>query len=192
MYSFKMTVRRRVPLRWLALMLALLIFGGLSQTLNAQRPQFRKWNLSTGIGLSPLNAGTCLPTLSGHFRGLALEIAPYVFNVGAAASYQFPVWTLFKKFHFNLGAKAYFARQNNRYFVLFPRFFSPVNQNQVGLLAGPTIYFLRRFSLEVAAGAAWMRRFGLQEYFSYPTNRSFLISQGSITLNCRLFKTFQP
>jgi hypothetical protein len=180
------------PPRWLAMALTgfvLLFLLNAAETF-AQRPQFRKWNLGAVESISPLNAMSGLPTLRGHYRNFSAEVSPYPFCWGLATTYHLPVWTILKKIHFNIDATLFAARQNGDYWVTFPFFQHMNNQNNVGLLAGPSVYFLKRCSLQGMLGAAWISQYGEHEFQHFPGTKNYIFEQAALSFEVRLFNNF--
>ena len=159
-------------------------------TLSAQRPQFREWNFGAAAGLSPINAYAGLPTLSAHHNNISLELSPIPVAAGIRATYHFPVWTLFKKLNFNLDASVYAAHQNGKYRLTFPIKNHLHDENQIGMLAGPSIYFLKRCNIQALAGVGLISQYGDTEFRYTNTNGSYFREQAAISLEVRLFNTF--
>jgi hypothetical protein len=154
------------------------------------RPQFRTWNIGLVEGVSPLNYGTGLPTIRGHFRNFSVEVSPYPACAGLEATYHLPVWTLFKKLHWNVDASLFGARQNGLYWITFPLDRHLKNQNSLGLLVGPAVYFLKRCNVQMKMGANWISQYGEQQYGVGPFAKNTLAAQGSLSLEVRLFNNF--
>ncbi len=180
------------PPRWhvAAVFSIFLLFFAVNDDLSAQRPQFRKWNLGAVESISPLNGLSGLPTVRGHYRNWSAEVSPYPFCVGLGATYHLPVWTILKKIHFNLDATLFAARQNGKYWVTFPFFRHMNNQTNVGLLAGPSFYFLKRCSLQGMLGAAWISQYGEREFQHFPGTKNYIFEQAAISFEVRLFNNF--
>ena len=171
-----------------AFALGLFLLLGLSA--GAQRPQFRSWNVGIVEGFSPLNANSGLPTVSGHLGRWGAELSPYAFNYGLGINHHFPVLTIFKKVHFTIDANAFFARQNANYFTTFPAVRVMDNSMRTGLMAGPSVYFLSRFSAQLLLGAQRFIPYGPEELHPFVTIKNRIYEAGSISLQCRLFKNF--
>lgn len=95
-----------------------------------------------------------------------------------------------KKIHFNLDATLFAARQNGKYWVTFPIFRHMNNQTNVGLLAGPSFYFLKRCSLQGMLGAAWISQYGEREFQHFPGTKNYIFEQAAISFEVRLFNNF--
>lgn len=169
------------------LMVALLLLGVAA---SAQSPQFRQWNLGAALGSSPINGGTLLPTARGYYGRMSLEVAPYPFCMGASVTYHHPIYMFKQRMRLSLDATAYGARRNSHYFVIFPDVKYITNRTDVGLLVGPSFYFLKRMSLQTMLGVGYISPYGEQPFNSFP-GRSYVGEQASISLEIQLFNTFQ-
>lgn len=158
----------------------------------AQRPQFQKWNAGLALGMSPLTAALPLPTLTGHMGRWSAEVSPYVFNHGLGITHHFPVLTVFKKLHFTIDAMAFFARQNANYYPTFPSIAYMQNRLSTGLMAGPSVYFLKRCAVQLLVGAQLLTEYGDPELMPGGSPSSYVFESGAIALHVRLFKNFVP
>jgi hypothetical protein len=182
----------RPPRRQLATLGALFLLAFTVHTaLIAQRPQFRKWNVGIVEGISDLNGLSLLPTLSGHFRNLSLEISPYPFSLGGMGTYHFPVLPLFKKARITFDGAAFFTRQNANWYAKIPWHQKYVNVTRTGAMAGASWFFLRRCALQVLIGAQYVNFFGPEELHYSPNRRNYFIETAALSLQVRLFKNFQ-
>jgi hypothetical protein len=169
------------------ILLAFLLF--LTISASAQTPQFRKWNLGAVLSSSPLNAGTLLPSLRGHYGRMSLEVAPYPFCMGAAVTYHYPISLFKQRLNISFDASAYGARRSNQYFVTFLDVKHIANRSDLGLLVGPSFYFLSRMSLQAMLGVAYVAPYGEQPYGSYP-GVGYLGTQAAISLEIKIFNSF--
>jgi hypothetical protein len=173
----------------------LLVIGcwiSLDVSAQSPRPQFRKWNVGLVEGLSPLNAYSGLPTVSGHFRNLSVEVSPYVFNMGIAANYHFLVLTAFKKLRFTIDGTAFFARQNASYFLAYPSVIHMENKTFTGLMGGASVYFLKRFCTQFLLGSYYVGHYGPQELQSSADAKNYFLESAAISVQFRLFNNFLP
>lgn len=168
--------------------LALVLLGA-ALAAQAQRPQFSKWNAGLVLGRGPLNGDTWMPTLRGHMGPWSLELAPYAFASSVAASYHHALPFLKRRATVSLDGTAYFTRQNSLYYLTFPQLRSFQNLNEVGLLAGPSFYFLKRARFQFMLGAGYEMPFGEQPLHQFP-RYAHLIEKAAISLEYALFKTF--
>ncbi len=173
-------------LRLGACILPILLF--LHGSLHAQRPQFRKWNAGVAIGVSPINSESWLPTLRGHFGRWTAEVSPYPFSIGGAIGYHLPMRAFKQHANVSLDATAYAVHSDDSYYVTFPSFTLMRNSNSGGLLAGASIYFLKRMSLQAMFG---LDVEALHGEAAYNLGRGTYVSLNSaLSLDIRLFKTF--
>jgi hypothetical protein len=172
----------------MSLLLAILLLSGV--TAAAQSPQFRKWNLGAVLGSSPVNGGTLLPSLRGYYGRMSLEVAPYPFCMGAGVTYHHPVSLFKQRMRLSLDATAYAARRNSHYFVIFPGVKFISNRSDVGVLVGPSFYFLKRMCLQTMLGVAYVAPYGEQPFNSFPRN-PYVGEQAAISLEIQLFNSFQ-
>src|SRR6188768_4099475 len=104
---------------------------------------------------------------------MSLEAAPYPFCLGAAVTYHHPVAMFKQRLRISLDATAYGARRNNKYFVTFPDVKYIANRSDLGLLVAPSIYFLKRMSVQPMLGVAYVAPYGEQPSGSFPGSSYF-------------------